>query len=98
MNIRDYEVMYILDSSLPEDETSGLQERFAELVRTHGGEVKDIARWETRRLAYPIKGKRDGNYVIMTLAAGNEAMTELQRSLRLSEQVLRYMVVRIGEA
>jgi len=98
IDIRDYEVMYILDTALPEEETGTMQERFAELVRTHGGEVKDVVRWDTRRLAYEIKGKREGNYVIMTLTAGQEAMSELHRSLRLSEQVLRHMIVRTDGA
>ena len=95
--IRGYEVIYILDPSLPEDEVQALQERFAEVARTHGGQVRDSTQWERRRLAYQIKGQREGLYVIMNLAGEPATMTELDRTLRFTEPVLRHIIVRTDE-
>ena len=95
--IRAYEVIYILDPSLPDDELASLQERFAEVARTHGGQVKDTSQWGRRRLAYDLKGQREGVYVIMNMNGEPTTMTEIDRTLRFNESVLRHMIVRIDE-
>ena len=92
--IRAYEVIYILDPSLPDEELKALQERFAEAVRTHAGEVQDVTQWESRRLAYEIKGHREGVYVIMNISGEMDTITEIDRILKFSEPVLRHMIVR----
>lgn len=92
--IRDYEIVYILDPTLPEEEVNGLKERFSQLAQGQGAEVVKVAQWERRRLAYPIKQKREGIYVIMNLRAEPAAAQEVARQLKLSEPVLRHLVVR----
>jgi small subunit ribosomal protein S6 len=95
--IRGYEVIYILDPSLPDEEVQSLQERFAEVARSHGGQVHDVTPWERRRLAYEIKGQREGQYVIMNVAGEPATMSELDHTLKISEPVLRHMIVRTDE-
>jgi small subunit ribosomal protein S6 len=95
--IRGYEVVYILDSSLPDEELQSLQERFAEVARTHGGQVQDVTQWERRRLAYQIKGQREGLYVIMNMTGEPTTLTEVDRTLRFTESVLRHMIIRSDE-
>lgn len=95
--MREYEVTYILDPALPDEEISGLMARFVELAKSGGAQVNDPERWDRRRLAYPIKDKREGIYVFMTLKAEKEAVAELVRVLKLTEPVLRHMVLRLGE-
>jgi small subunit ribosomal protein S6 len=95
--IRAYEVVYILDPSLPDDELTALKERFAEVARTHGGQVSDVTTWDRRRLAYDIKGQREGVYVIMNMNGEPNTLTEVDRVLRFTEPVLRHMIVRTDE-
>jgi small subunit ribosomal protein S6 len=95
--IRGYEVIYILDPSLPDDELQALQERFAETARTHGAQVQDVTQWERRRLAYDIKGQREGVYVIMNMSGEPASVAEVDHTLRVSEPVLRHMIVRSDE-
>src|SRR4051812_39166214 len=63
-SMRQYEVMYIMDPMLEEDQQNALVERFQTLVQTQGAEVQHLDRWERRRLAYEVKGRREGYYVV----------------------------------
>ncbi|MDH7568582.1 MAG: 30S ribosomal protein S6 [Armatimonadota bacterium] len=95
--MRDYEVTYIIDPSLEEEQVNALVERFANLITTQGGQVTGTDRWEKRRLAYEIKGKREGLYVVMTFRATPEARDELDRQMRITEGVIRHLIVRPEE-
>ena len=92
--IRAYEIAYVVNAELSPDELTALKERFAELAKQQGGEVGEITQWDRRRLAYPIRGKTEGIYVFMPLKATAEAVAEVVRQLRLSEAVLRHLVVK----
>jgi small subunit ribosomal protein S6 len=91
--LRAYELIYILDPALTEEQLSESVQRFAQIARDQGAEVDEPQRWPKRRLAYHIKGKGEGFYVVMTLRAEASAMKELTRILKLAEPVLRHMVV-----
>ena len=88
-----YEVIYILDPALTDEQLSEAVQRFVQVARDQGAEVDEPQRWPKRRLAYHIKGKGEGFYVVMTLRAEPSAMKELTRILKLAEPVLRHMVV-----
>jgi len=91
--LRAYELIYILDPDLDEEQLSENIQRFIQVAKDHGAEVDEPQRWPKRRLAYHIKGKGEGFYVITRLRAESSAMAELTRVLKLSESVLRHMVV-----
>jgi len=95
--LRPYEVIYILDPALTEEQLSEQVARFAQVARDQGAEVSEPKRWSKRRLAYRIKGKGEGYYVVMTLRAEPAAMAELTRVLKLAEQVVRHMAVVLEE-
>lgn len=95
--MRQYEVVYILDPMLDEDQQGGLVERFRGLVGTQGGEVQHVDRWERRRMAYEIKGRREGFYVVMNFSGEPSAETELDRVLGITDGVLRHMIVRMDD-
>jgi small subunit ribosomal protein S6 len=95
--LRAYEVIYILDPALTEEQLSEQVQRFAQVAREQGAEVDEPQLRPKRRLAYPIRGKGEGFYVIMTLRAEPPAMTELTRVLKLAEQVVRHMVVAVEQ-
>ncbi len=95
--IRDYEIMFIVDPTLSDSDVENIQERLRELAVSRGAEVKKIAVWERRRLAYAIKGRRDGIYLLAELRADPPVVQELDRQLAVTENVLRHVVVRMDE-
>ena len=92
--IRGYEVVYILDPGLADDAIQEAAQRFQNMVETQGGTVEEVAQWGRRRLAYPIAHKNDGYYILMRVKAEPPVLTEINRVLRLDDQVLRHRVFR----
>jgi len=92
--MRKYECTYILDPVLTDEEQEPLIERFKNLVSDNGGAVDAVDKWERRRLAYEVKGKREGVYVVMNFNGEPRTETELGRVLRITDGVLRHIVVR----
>lgn len=95
--MRNYETLYILRPDLEEEVTADQVKRLAEVVATAGGELQEVNTWGKRRMAYEIEGHREGYYVLMKFASDTEVPKELERVLRISEPVLRYIVVREDE-
>ena len=96
--MRDYELMVVLTPELDDDGVTATTERVKSLVAARGGEVVDVQPWGRRRLAYPIKRLRDGYYAVAKLKLDPEAAEPLDRSLRLTEPVIRHMLVRLDES
>jgi small subunit ribosomal protein S6 len=97
--MRGYELMIILDGSLDESSAQRWVSTVTKAVKTAGGEVHGKADWwGKRRLAYPIKKKDDGYYVVFNIAATGGALDELERSLRIADDVLRHKLLRLPEA
>ena len=93
--MRDYELMVILDPSITDEEMPAALERVSGSVTSHGGEVGDPTMevpWGRRRLAYPIGDHRDAYYAIYRLRLQPSQTTELDRDLKLNDQVLRFLV------
>jgi len=91
----DYEVTYILRPSLEESEVETRANAIGEIVTGQGGEVVGIERLGKKRLAYEIADSREGNYVVMQFKSDAAASKELERQLKLHEDVLRALVVRL---
>ncbi len=89
--------MFIVDPMIPDEEITVIQERLRELAVSRGAEIKKIGPWERRRLAYEIKGRRDGVYVLAQLRADPSVVKELERQLTVTETVLRHLVVRLDD-
>ena len=92
--MNQYEVMYVVDAALEDSARSELINRFNELVVKNGGEVERVDEWGKRRLAYAINYKTEGYYVLMYIKAPADLPRELERNLKISDQVLRYLVIR----
>jgi len=86
--------MFIVDPTLSDEEIETVQERLTELTTSSGGEMKKIGPWQRRRLAYGIKGRRDGVYVLAEVRANPSTVRELEHQLQVTESVLRHVVVR----
>ena len=96
--MRDYELMVVLTPELDDDGVAATTERVRSLVTARGGEVVDVQPWGRRRLAYPIRRFRDGFYAVARLRLNPEAADPLDRSLRLTEPVIRHLLVRLDES
>jgi len=92
-----YESMYILKPDMEEEKKDALIKRFSELVSSNGGEIENVDEWGKRRLAYPINYINDGYYILMTFQAPPELPAELERNYRISDDVLRYIVVNLDK-
>ncbi len=96
--MNQYEVMYVIDTSLEEQARIDLIKRFSDLVALNGGTVDRVDEWGKRRLAYAINYKTEGYYVLMYVTAPSDLPRELERNLQISESVLRYLVIRFEGA
>ena len=92
-----YELALIAEPGLDDEGLDALVERVKSVITDNGGEVTKVDNRGKRRLAYLIKKKREGYYVFFEANLDNPAISELQRSLRLAEDVLRHMLVRVDE-
>lgn len=91
---RDYELGFILNPEVNEEQTRAILERIEQIVRNYDGQVVKVNQWGRRRLAYPIQHHRDGNYVFIDMILAPETVLELDRTLRVSEEVLRHLIIR----
>lgn len=94
MILNQYEVMYVIDAALEDSARVELIDRFSELVKKNGGEIDRVDEWGKRRLAYAINYKTEGYYVLMYIKAPANLPQELERNFRISDKVLRSLVVR----
>jgi small subunit ribosomal protein S6 len=92
--MRDYELMLILDPTLDEEGTQAASDRVQAFISGRGGEVVSIDPMGRRRLAYPIKRHRDGIYSVARLRMDATVADELDRSLKLTDQVIRHLLIR----
>jgi small subunit ribosomal protein S6 len=95
--MRIYEELFIVRPDATEEEVDGLVEQLRGVVTAGGGTVDKVDKWGVRKLAYRV-GKRDeGYYVLLQLTTGPETIKELERRLRVSDLVLKFLTVRIDE-
>ncbi len=94
---RTYEVMYIVRPDVEEADLDKLIEGFEKNVTDGGGQVKSTEKMGRRRLAYTVRKFNDGFYVLMTILAEGSLVGEIERRLRVSEQVIKFITVRIDE-
>lgn len=92
--MNQYEVMYVIDAALEDSARTELINRFSDLVVKNGGEVDRVDEWGKRRLAYAIQYKTEGYYVLMYIKAPAEAPREIERNMKINDNVLRYMTIR----
>ena len=88
----NYEALYILKPDLSEEQTAALVERFKSVVEANGT-VSEVNEWGKRRLAYPIDDLMEGYYVLMTFTAAAAVPAELDRIFRITDGVMRSMIV-----
>lgn len=108
--MREYELVLVAQPELGDEGVNGLVAQVTSLITQRGGQVSQVGQladksgqlsppehWKRRKLAYPIRRFREGYYAVFRLQADPPLLTELERTLRLNEAVLRYLLVRTDE-
>ncbi len=95
--MRNYECMIILDPTLETEAIDNSIARFSDIVAKNDGKVENVNKWGKRRLAYQVGQNTEGYYVILNIQGKNETVSELDRVLKITDEVVRHMIVRIGE-
>lgn len=94
---RVYEVMFIVRPDLADEDLDKLIAGFSTTVTNGGGTVKSVEKMGRRKLAYLVRKFNDGNYVLLVIEASGPVVLELERRLRVTEQVIKFITVRIDE-
>ena len=94
---RLYEVMFIVRPDVEDEEADKLIESLSATVKGGGGVVKSAEKLGRRKLAYQVRKFNDGNYILLTVEAGGAVVLELERRLRVTEQVIKFITVRMDE-
>lgn len=94
--INSYETIFIIDASLEEDAIKALQEKFVNLISSNGT-VDTVDEWGKRRLAYAINDKTEGYYVLVNFKADGEFPKELDRQYKITDGILRTIIIRKDE-
>ncbi len=93
--MRIYELLYIIQPELDEEALANLVSAIQEAITANGGEILDLEEMGKRRLAYPINHLLEGFYVLLHARMSQEAIDALERALLLSEDVLRYLLIKV---
>ncbi|MBS0185134.1 MAG: 30S ribosomal protein S6 [Proteobacteria bacterium] len=90
-----YECVFIARQDLTQSQSEGLAQKFSELLKDNGGKVTKVEHWGLRQLAYRIKKNKKGYYHLMNIEATPEVVAEMERNMRLDEDILRFLTVRV---
>jgi len=93
--MRIYEVIFIIRADVPEAELDSLVEGFQQVVASTGSTLAKVEKWGKRPLAYRVHGQREGFYVFFEVHGTGDAVRELERRLKVSEPVIKYLTVRV---
>ena len=91
-----YEVMFIA-KPLEDAEVDPIAEFVSNLIKKNGGNVEKVDRWGKRHLAYPVKKQADGNYVLINFEADPAVIKEIDRVMKIQDDLLKHLIVKIDE-
>ena len=95
--MRNYEVVYIIKPGFEDEKYNAIIERYNTLIQNNGGEIVKVDLWGKRRLAYEIEKLREGYYVLVQFKAEATLPEELERNLKIADDIMRYLVVKMPE-
>ncbi len=95
--MRDYEVLYIVRADLDDDKVQDVVKRVNTLIERSSGVIAQTGLWGKRKLAYEVKHQKEGSYVLQDFQIGPDRVPELEAALKITEEVLRHLIVRKPE-
>lgn len=93
--MHDYELVVIVNPSVADDDVPAALEKLKTFITNRGGAVAEVNQWGRKRLAYTIKKCSEGNYALIKFSFDPKTATELEASLKLSDDVIRHILVRL---
>ena len=90
-----YQLLYIIDNDMTDEEKNAISEKFSALIESLGGTVEAIDKWGTKKFAYEIEGKTEGYYVHVKFAADATVPAEIDRQMKINDAIVRQMITRI---
>jgi small subunit ribosomal protein S6 len=93
--MRNYELGLILHPQVEQPDVTQTVDKVGQYITTVGGEVTSVDVWGRRALAYPIRKQKEGTYVFLQAQLDPQALQELERNLKLDEDILRYLLLRL---
>lgn len=95
--MRHYELVAIINPEVDEEEVSKIIDELGKSICARGGVLDSTDKWGKRKLAYPVKKCMEGNYILTRFELESKLIKELEANLRASEEVLRYLLVKVGD-
>jgi small subunit ribosomal protein S6 len=95
--MRIYEELFIIKPDATEEEVDQVIEQLTGVITSAGGAVDKVDKWGKRRLAYRVEKQREGYYVLIQFSSGPQTVKELERRLRVTDAVIKFLTVRIDE-
>jgi small subunit ribosomal protein S6 len=95
--LREYEVLYIVRADLDDEKVQDVVKRVNTLIERSGGNAERTNLWGKRKLAYEVKHQKEGSYVLQDFAIDPQRIPELEAALKITEEVLRHLIVRKPE-
>jgi small subunit ribosomal protein S6 len=95
--LRDYELVVIISPEVAEEKYDTIIDSISRFVTDKGGVISEVERWGRKKLAYPIKSFVEGTYVLSRFKMNPALSKELEANLRISEDILRHLLVRLGD-
>lgn len=95
--MRDYELVVIISPEVTDEEFPVTLEKMNQFITDRGGSITEVNQWGRRKLAYPIGNFMEGNYVLTQFKMEPKQTAELEASLRLTEEILRHLLVRLSD-
>lgn len=92
--LRPYEVLFVVRPDLEEEGANVVVEKFTNLIQENKGSVEQVNRWGKKRMAYEIQDFREGFYTLILFQGEPETIKELDRVMRITDEVLRHLIVR----
>jgi small subunit ribosomal protein S6 len=95
--LKDYELVFILNPDLTEEAIESKVNGINQFITTREGVISDTVKWGKKKLSYPVKHFLEGNYVLVKFQTKPAIAKELEANLRISEEVIRHLIIKAGE-
>ncbi|MBE3572448.1 MAG: 30S ribosomal protein S6 [Moorella humiferrea] len=95
--MRSYEVVFVIKPDLEAEATAAVIDKFTQLIAEQGGQVVEVDQWGKKRMAYEVRKYREGYYVLMKFKGMPAVAQELERVLKITDEVIRYLITRLEE-
>ncbi|HXE80592.1 MAG TPA: 30S ribosomal protein S6 [Vicinamibacterales bacterium] len=97
MSTRKYELVYVVSPEVSDDQVSALHDQVQSIVDRYNGRIERTENWGRRKLAYEIDHHKEGTYVLEVIEGSGELVKELDRRLKVLDEIIRHLIVRVDE-